>query len=110
MDTNKNLSTSGQGTTRREFIKKASTAAAVVATTNMFKTPVYGQNQAPSPGSVVGANNRLVVGYIGVGGQGMAHVNTQKQFASENNIVQGAVCDLSKYRVKNAQNTIGGSE
>ncbi|MDB6113053.1 MAG: hypothetical protein JWR69_4803, partial [Pedosphaera sp.] len=96
--------------TRREFIKKASTAAAVVATVNMFKTPVYGQNQAPSPGSVVGANNRLVVGYIGVGGQGMAHVNTQKQYASANNIVQGAVCDLSKYRVKNAQSTIGGTE
>jgi predicted dehydrogenase len=109
MDTNKTPSPSGSST-RREFIKKASTAAAVVATVNMFKTPVYGQNQAPSPGSVVGANNRLVVGYIGVGGQGMAHVNTQKQFASENNIVQGAVCDLSKYRVKNAQNTIGGNE
>jgi predicted dehydrogenase len=109
MDTNKTPSMAGSST-RREFIKKASTAAAVVATVNMFKTPVYGQNQAPSPGSVVGANNRLVVGYIGVGGQGMAHVNTQKQYASENNIVQGAVCDLSKYRVKNAQNTIGGTE
>ena len=34
---------------------------------NLFKTPVYGQTQAPAPGGAVGANNRLAVGYIGVG-------------------------------------------
>ena len=45
---------------------------------NIFKTPVYGQDQAPAPGSVVGANNRLVVGYIGTGKQGMAHVRHPK--------------------------------
>src|SRR5580704_11539067 len=78
-------------TTRREFIKKASTAAAVVAATNLFKTPVYGQNQAPSPGRVIGANDRIVVGYIGVGNQGMAHVRSQKDNASANNIAQVAV-------------------
>ena len=94
---------------RREFIKKTAAAAAVVATANVFKTPVYGQNQAPSTGRVIGANDRIMVGYIGVGGQGMAHVNSQKEFASANNIVQAAVCDLSKTRIKDAQTTIGGS-
>ena len=98
MDDN-NVPASSGLTTRREFIKKASTAAAVVATTNLFKTPVYGQSQAPSPGRVIGANDRILVGYIGVGGLGLAHVNSQKKFASDNNIAQIAVCDLSKHRV-----------
>src|SRR5579872_5236704 len=106
MQNNENTPESGHST-RRDFIKKTSTAAAVVATANLFKTPVYGQNQAPSPGRVIGANDRLVVGYIGVGNQGMAHVRSQKGDASANNIVQAAVCDLSKYRVKFAKDAIG---
>src|SRR5215831_5620148 len=63
--------------TRRSFLKKAAAAAAVVSTTNPFKTPVYGQTQAPSPGRVIGANDRIAVAYVGVGGQGMAHVRSQ---------------------------------
>ena len=58
---------------RRDFIKKTSAAAAIVTAASTFKTPVYGQNQAPSPGRVIGANDRIIVGFIGVGGQGMAH-------------------------------------
>ena len=106
MDQKKTEATALSGT-RRDFIKKASTAAAVVAATNMFKTPVYGQNQAPSPGRVIGANDRINVGFIGVGKQGMAHVNSQKENAATNNINMIAVCDLSKYRVAEAQKTIG---
>jgi len=105
MDKQENKANKG---TRREFLKKTTVAAAAVTAANIFKTPVYGQNQAPSPGSAVGANNRLVVGYIGVGNQGMAHVNSQKTDAGMNNIAQAAVCDLSKYRVNAAKETIGG--
>ena len=85
---------------------KTTAASAVVATANMFKTPVYGQNQAPSA-NVVGANNRLVVAFIGVGGQGMAHVNSQKSHADENNIVLAAACDVSKTRVADCRKVIG---
>jgi predicted dehydrogenase len=96
------------GATRREFIKKSSLAAAAVAAgAGIFKTPVYGQNQAPSPGSVVGANNRLVVAYIGAGAQGMTHVRTQKAGAAANNIVQAAACDLSEHRQQDAKAEIG---
>src|SRR5438046_4887370 len=94
--------------TRRDFIKKAAATAAVVAATNRFKTPVYGQSTAPSTGRVIGANDRIVVGYIGVGGQGMAHVRAQKQNAGDNNVVQVAVCDVSKTRIADAQKYIGG--
>ena len=96
------------GATRREFIKKSTLAAAAVASSaNLFKTPVYGQSQAPAPGSVVGANNRLVVAYIGVGPQGMAHVRTQKAGAAANNIAQAAVCELSTHRQDEAKAEIG---
>lgn len=94
---------------RREFIKKSTLAAAAVATTtNIFKTPVYGQDQAPSPGRVIGANDRIVCAYVGVGAQGTAHLHTQKDGAAANNIVQAAVCDLSAHRRAEAKAFIGG--
>src|SRR6266567_1336201 len=96
------------GVPRREFIKKTATAAAVVASAPLLKTPVYGQNQAPSTG-VTGANSRIVVGFIGVGGQGFnAHVRQVKSHASENNVALAAVCDVWTKRVKQAKEFIGG--
>ncbi len=98
------------GSTRREFIKK-STLAAVIASTSIscrsFKTPVYGQNQAPAPGRVIGANDRLQIAYIGTGGQGMSHIRQQKNDAAANNVVQTAVCDLSQHRREEAKAFIG---
>jgi predicted dehydrogenase len=95
---------------RRSFIKKAATVAATVTSTNIFKTPVYGQNQAPSPGRVIGANDRIHVAYVGVGGQGMAHVRSQKNDAKDNNIVQTAVCDLYQKRLHTARDYMGLKE
>jgi predicted dehydrogenase len=101
--------TKATGATRREFLKKTTLAgAALAAGQNLFKTPVYGQTQAPAPGSAAGANNRLVVGFIGVGLQGTAHMELQKKFAADNNIVLGAVCDLSAHRRAEAKQLAGG--
>lgn len=116
MDKNNKLAETG-GDSRRSFIKKTATASAVLATGSLFKTPVYGQNTAPSTGKVIGANDRIVVGYIGVGGtglnglahgQGLAHVKSQKEHASENNIAQVAVCDVFSKRADYAKGVIGG--
>lgn len=103
--------------TRRSFLKKSATAAAFVAATNPFKSPVYGQNQAPSPGRVIGANDRIAVGYIGIGGppsncpgMGLAHVRSQKSHAAENNISQIAVCDLWEKRNQVAKEAIGSDD
>src|SRR5258706_4337679 len=103
---NKKATPMAGGETRREFIKKSATAAAAVAATGIFKTPVYGQSTAPSTGRVIGANDRIVVGYIGVGGQGMAHVRHQKAHAAENNIAQAAVCDVWQKRLAEAKTFI----
>jgi len=93
------------GVPRREFIKKTAAAAAAVATTSLIKGKAYGQ--APSQG-VAGANNKLVLGFIGVGRQGFgAHVRQIKLHMSENNVAMAAVCDIWKDRVKEAIDFIG---
>ncbi|MDA1277331.1 MAG: Gfo/Idh/MocA family oxidoreductase [Verrucomicrobia bacterium] len=117
MEQNSNLSTAG-GDSRRDFFKKAATAtAAAVASANVFKTPVYGQNQAPSTGRAIGANDRITVGYVGIGGwpsncpgMGLAHVQSQKNNAAENNIAQAAVCDLYSVRNDHSKELIGGAD
>lgn len=96
------------GDSRRSFIKKAATAAAAVATTRLFKTPVYGQNQAPSSGRVIGANDRIVVGIVGLGNQGLnSHLKPLLQSAQANNIVVTALCDVSKHRLEEAKQAAG---
>ncbi len=95
------------GETRRSFIQKAVATAAAVATTGVLKTPVYGQNQAPSTGRVIGANDRIAVAYVGTGSQGQAHIRSQKEHAAENNIAQAAVCDVYRKRLDAAKALAG---
>jgi len=93
---------------RRQFIKQTATVAAAVASTRLIKSSVYGQSQAPSA-NVTGANNRIAVGFIGVGGQGFnAHVRQVKTHATENNVALAAVCDVFQKRVNAAKDFIGG--
>ena len=98
------------GETRRTFIKKATKMAAAVSATNLFKTPVYGQNQAPSTGRVIGANDRINVAYIGTGKQCMLHINLEKKYAQDNNIAQVAVCDVYQMHLDKAREAIGAPE
>ena len=98
MDNSTNKSPAG-GETRRDFIKKTATAAAAVAATGIIKTPVYGQSSAPSTGRVIGANDRIAVAVIGVGyGIGKNHLEGIHKFASQNNVVVAAACDLFNKR------------
>ncbi|MGB0582401.1 MAG: Gfo/Idh/MocA family protein [Limisphaerales bacterium] len=84
-------------TTRRSFIQKSGTAAAVVGAAGFARSPIYGQNQAPSA-NVVGANDKILVGHIGVGGQGGRHVRDTQTNHVANNVQSVAVCDVSKFR------------
>jgi predicted dehydrogenase len=94
---------SAGGVPRREFIKKAATAAAAIAATSVIKTPVYGQNQAPSA-NVTGANNRIAVGVIGIGfGIGQNHLVGIHEKANENNTVIAAASDVYTERRKFAE-------
>jgi hypothetical protein len=92
---------------RRQFLQKTTGAAALLAAANSLTTPIYGQEQAPSA-NVLGANERLVCGFVGVGGQGFgAHVRPVNRNKAENNVALAAVCDVSKNRVQNALREAG---
>ena len=107
---NQEMTNNLNGGTRREFLKRSTLAAAAVATgASLFKTPVYGQSTAPSTGKVIGANDRIVIGYIGVGPQGSFHVKLQQDAGQANNTAQAAVSDLSKFRCEAAKKVIGDS-
>jgi predicted dehydrogenase len=91
-------SPASSGVPRRQFFKKAATAAAAVAATSWLKTPVYGQNQAPSA-NVTGANNRIAIGVVGVGfGIGQNHLIGLHEKASQNNTVVAAASDVFNKR------------
>src|SRR5438477_7323803 len=93
------------GVPRREFIKKTAAAAAAVATTSLIQGKAFGQ--APSQGAA-GANNKLVLGFIGVGRQGFgAHVRQIQLHMSENNVALAAVCDVWKDQVEKVKEFIG---
>lgn len=93
---------------RREFIKQGATAAATVAAVNQFKTPVYGQTQAPSPGRVIGANDRIAVGFIGIGPNiGKEHFEGIHKNSGTNNTVVAGACDLFNKRRDWAKTTAG---
>ena len=105
METN---ASSSSGLPRRDFIKKAATAAAAVAAAPLLKTTVYGQ--APSVG-VAGANNRITVGVIGVGfGIGKDHLQGIHKNCAANNTVVAAASDVYKTRREAAQQVAGLKE
>jgi predicted dehydrogenase len=92
------------GLPRRDFIKKTATVAAAVAATPLLRTPVYGQNQAPSA-NVAGANNRIAVAVAGVGfGIGQNHLIGIHEKSNENNTVVAAACDVFNKRRDFAKN------
>lgn len=97
--------------TRRAFLK-ATTAATVAATTaSVMPTTAEGMAR------LKGANDRLLIGHVGVGGQGMTHVRLLKDNAGppknsddhslNNNTQSIAVCDLYVRRKKGAQGFLG---
>jgi predicted dehydrogenase len=93
-----NVTPSASPLPRRDFLKKTATVAAAVAATPLFRTPIYGQNQAPSA-NVAGANNRIAVAVIGVGfGIGQNHLVGIHEKANENNTVVAAASDVFNKR------------
>jgi predicted dehydrogenase len=78
--------------TRRDFLRTSARAAAVASVVSGF--PFI------SRGRVLGANDRIGVGFIGVGGRGGGHVATvQRLSQGGENIKVVAVCDAYQYRL-----------
>ncbi len=64
---------------------------------------VFGREGRP------GANARLVVAHIGVGGMGMTHVNNMLRFQKEDKVRIAAVCDADDNRLSAAFENVGGA-
>ncbi len=89
--------------TRREFLKTASVVAGSVAMTAAAKSSVY----ALAPSRVIGANDRINIGHIGVGGQGMTHVRLLKENSAANNTQSIAISDIYEPRKQAAKEFLG---
>ena len=102
----KNETPATSGLPRRDFLKKTAAVAAAAATTPLFRIPVYGQNQAPAPGRVIGANDRISVAIVGVGfGIGQNHLKGIYENSKENNTVITAASDVFNKRRDFAKTT-----
>ena len=91
---------------RREFIKAAGATAAGVVVASMAKSPVY----AVAPGRVIGANERIGVGFVGCGGMGQNHIHVLKNISAEAGAVPVAVCELWEKRKREAREAAGVPE
>lgn len=93
-----------KGLSRREFIKAAGMTAAGVM---LVGDRVLAQGAAPATGKVLGANDRINIAFIGVGGMGGGHLDSLKKMEQEQNVRCVAVCDVWEKRKKNAQRMAG---
>jgi predicted dehydrogenase len=88
----------GAQLTRRTFLHQTARAAAGLAIAAPFV----------SRGRVLGANDRIGVGFIGVGGRGRSHVNTVKKLGETGELVQlVAVCDAYGFRLNEVAKATG---
>ncbi len=94
-----------KGMSRRDFIKSAgATAAGVVAGSLISKATAFaGPTASPR---VIGANDRINVGMIGIGGMGGGHLNMLKGMQEDQNIKIVAVCDVWDKRLESARNAL----
>lgn len=102
-----------KNTSRRDFIKKGALAASAIVA-GVKASPVHAAKTryTTTPASVLGANDRLRCGFVGVGGQGFnAHVRTIANMTGEDNAsfhtydynaVGVAACDLYSARRERA--------
>src|SRR5437899_11254208 len=81
---------------RRELLKTSAVSAGAVALGGL------------APEQVLGANERIRFGVIGVGGMGTGHVNSLVKRAEADNIRCAAVCDVYQRRLTRAKGICQG--
>ncbi len=92
------MSTEKGTTTRRDFLRNSALLATGAAAVGSMPTT------AEAMARIIGANDRIRIGHIGVGTQGFnAHVRLINQVAKENNTEQIAACDLYGRRLRRTQ-------
>jgi predicted dehydrogenase len=86
---------------RREFVKAAGISAAGLAAASPLLNEMPSTRAATlvtPPGKIIGANDRIQFGFIGVGGMGSTHASIIKGFSETQNVAVSAVCDVYEKR------------
>ena len=83
---------------RRNFIAAATATAATVKWT------------AKSYGQIIGANDRIRIGFIGAGGMGTNHLNAIRDLKEQNNLQPVAVADCWTTRAKEGADRVGADQ
>ncbi len=100
-----------KGSTNTKISRRSLVAGAIGATVGAFALPAIVPAGALGRGGKRAPGSRIVMGHIGVGGQGMQHVIggpwTQKGgMTGRDDVRVVAVCDVNKQRVDNARSTV----
>lgn len=82
-------------TNRRDFLKTAAVTASVIPALDII------------PASAAGSNERIGVGFIGVGGRSGAHQGIVKNFQKEGIAEPVAACDVYRPRLQAASRNLG---
>lgn len=87
--------------TRREFLGRSGAVVAVGMGTLPAAAKAFALDATTK---TVGANEKIVVGFIGVGGRGMSHL---RSFAAQPDVEVGAVCDVYEAHLQAALQQAG---
>src|SRR5260221_13635739 len=102
---------SGPTITRRSFLDRSVSAALGAAVLGGTSTPAKYSQTATSYGRVLGANDRISLGHIGVGNRGRGLEYILSQLKGSKNVEVTSICDLWKVNlqlaVANAKQTYG---
>jgi predicted dehydrogenase len=100
----------GQNVTRRTFLRNAGVATAAATAASWAKSPVF----AVAPSRVIGANDRINLGHVGVGrhatGRGLSHLVKFKGNADAWNCQSVALSDIYEGYVSNARKQVTFSD
>jgi predicted dehydrogenase len=109
-----------RGANRRTFFKLAGTAGLAAgaigsgcATATQADTKTFTRGQFPrgtvmASGRVLGANDRLLIGHIGLGGMGTGHVAEIREHGGEWNVQSVALSDVYSPRIERARGIVLG--
>lgn len=89
-----------QDLSRREFIKTTGISAAGLAAGSLLTElpSARAAVRTPISGKIIGANDRILYGFIGIGGMGSSHVSIIKGFSDTENVAVAGLCDVYEKR------------
>ncbi len=96
---------------RRDFLKQAGAGAAVVTALSKTASAQSKANYVFTKGRVIGANDRVNLGFVGCGGRMNSHIDYLVKRAKDRGDVQAvAVCDIYEKRKQLARERTGVDE